>query len=185
MPNASKLMKKLLVLTGFIAVGKSTLLSHLKLFGIPCLSKDTIKEQLVAERGFKTGEDNKRLSQEAVVMMFKQLPDLFESDVLVAIEANFTHQELLNLKSLSQQIGCENHIILLTCQSSLAFKRYQERYPHLHKAHRGSGMIDELTFKEEMINYESMIKSDYHSTIDTTNSVDFNIELVKKIVGYK
>ena len=56
-------MKRIIVITGDLASGKSTLADSLsKVLSIPCFKKDTIKEKYCDIYGYKTREENRALS---------------------------------------------------------------------------------------------------------------------------
>ena len=88
-------MSRLILITGDLASGKSSLADSLSLrLNTPCFKKDLIKERLVDKYGFKTREENRELSIKAVEFMFDALNKFALNKEDIILEANFRKDEL-------------------------------------------------------------------------------------------
>ncbi len=177
-------MKRLLVITGFIAVGKSTFLKSLnEKVPMVSLQKDTIKEQLAEQVGFTNRAENRALSKAAVRQMITSLPQLFLDHDLIAIEANFTKNERSLISEFAEHAAIKLCTVWVTCDPKIAYQRYQKRYNHLHPAHRAAPMIDEAQFITSFSDYERAMKDDYQLKINTSSSATFNDSAVLRFVS--
>lgn len=104
-------MKKLLLIRGDIAAGKSTFADILsKRYNINYFSKDSIKEILGDTIGFANREENRKLSQAAIEMMFFLFSEFAKFDKDLILESNFHTTELEKLC----QIAAANEYEILT-----------------------------------------------------------------------
>ena len=88
-------MKKLIIITGDLATGKSHLARLLsKRYGIKMYCKDTVKERLCEKYDYSEREQNKKLSRLAVSLMTYGLFRLRKSGEDLIMEANFRTDEL-------------------------------------------------------------------------------------------
>ena len=88
-------MKRLLLITGDLATGKTTFSNLLSArYGAAVFQKDRIKETLGDEIGFRDRAENKRLSVATVVLMRQIFSALTVCGVPVILEANFRANEL-------------------------------------------------------------------------------------------
>ena len=94
-------MQRLIVITGDLAAGKSTLAMALSTrYQIPFITKDALKEIACDIIGYSSREENRELSIVAtgdMIYFFKQCA-LANQDLI--LEANFRTEELNELKSL-------------------------------------------------------------------------------------
>lgn len=121
-------MKKLLLLTGDIAAGKSTFSKILsERYHIAAFQKDTIKEILGDYIGFHNREENKTLSNTTIEIMchiFSQIA-LTGNDVI--LEANFHESELKKLHAIA---ACNQYAVLtlvLQGDAEVLYQRYLHR----------------------------------------------------------
>lgn len=161
-------MKKLIIIAGDLAAGKSTLADHLSCeLGILAIKKDEVKESLCDVFGFKDREENKKLSVAAVKDMFntyKQIA-LYGGDLI--LEANFHADEMKELARLSKEYGYNVTLLYLTSPYKVLFERFKARIPTRHKAHLSMGLdqdfgkfcayidtlrYDEYVFEKNVIN---------------------------------
>ena len=121
-------MKKLLLITGDLATGKSTfagLLSHR--YGTIVFCKDNIKEILGDTIGFANREENLRLSRATMEIMthiFSQIAPLGKDLIL---EANFRSGELKRLHNIATENGYEVLTLVLRGKVETLYKRFMHR----------------------------------------------------------
>ncbi|MCM1254260.1 MAG: AAA family ATPase [Clostridium sp.] len=121
-------MKKLLLLTGDIAAGKSTFSKILsERYHIVAFQKDTIKEILGDYIGFHNREENKILSNTTIEIMCHIFSQTAMTGHDVILEANFHESELKKLHT----IAAENQYAVLTLvlrgDAEVLYQRYLHR----------------------------------------------------------
>ena len=130
-------MRKLIIITGDLAAGKSTLAASLsEELNIPYIIKDTLKEIACDEIGYSSREENRALSVVAVQDMlyfFKQSASV-GADLIV--EANFREEELNNFKIIAEQYSYQVLLFVLTGDDRLLYQRFLDRLPNRHIAHK-------------------------------------------------
>ena len=112
-------MKKLILILGDLAAGKSTTADILSTkYEITAIKKDTIKEILGDTIGFANREENLRLSRATFEIMLH----IFDRASLVGedliLESNFREAELERLTSLAEARGYSVLSLLLTAADS-------------------------------------------------------------------
>lgn len=129
-------MRNLIIITGDLASGKSTLAASLSNeLGILCLTKDRLKEIACDAIGFSTREENRQLSVTAVNSMLYAFEQVAKVGLDVILEANFREEELLQLKSLTQDYLYNVALIMLTGDDHLLYQRFLDRLSNRHRAH--------------------------------------------------
>lgn len=97
-------MKKLLLLTGGLAAGKSTFSRILSTrYGTAAFQKDTVKELLCDHIGFRNREENKAISNAAVDAMCHIFSRISLTGASLILEANFHEDELEKLHSIARE----------------------------------------------------------------------------------
>ena len=128
--------RKLIIITGDLASGKSTLADALsKHLNVPAFKKDVIKEQYCDMYGFITREDNRKLSVMAVDFMIQSFFSFASMQQNIILEANFRENELRQIKEMAIQFDYEVILIVLRGEIDVLYKRFLERLPTRHKAH--------------------------------------------------
>ena len=121
-------MKKLLLVTGDLAAGKSTFSERLSSrYHIPVYHKDSIKEVLGDTIGFSSREDNLRLSSAAMQLMqflFREQTKL-QADLI--LEANFRQHELDALCTLAASAGYAVLTLVFRGDDRILHQRYLHR----------------------------------------------------------
>lgn len=129
-------MKKLILIAGDLAAGKSTLADNLSSkLGIMCLKKDNVKESLCDVFGYKNRDENLKLSKAAMDQMFlvfKQAA-LVNSDLI--LESNFHSEELTEIYNICRKNDYKVCLLLLTGDKQVLYERFMSRVPNRHKAH--------------------------------------------------
>ena len=137
-------MKKLILILGDLAAGKSTTADILsKKYGITAIKKDSIKEILGDTIGFSNREENLRLSRATFEIMLH----LFDRASLVGedliLESNFREAELDALTYLAKARGYSILSLLLTADTEVLYHRYLERAENgRHPVHLTTGFED-------------------------------------------
>ena len=123
-----EIMKKLLLITGDLATGKSTFADILsKRYDTNVFYKDTIKEVLGDTIGFSNREENLKLSKATMELMIFMFKEFCKIDKNLILEANFRKVDLERL----HEIACENGYDVLTLvirgDVEILHKRYLNR----------------------------------------------------------
>ena len=99
-------MKKLLLIMGDLATGKSTFANILsKRYDTNVFFKDSIKEVLGDTIGFSNREENKKLSNATMELMFFLFSEFGKLNKNLILESNFHTEELEMLKKLGLGLG--------------------------------------------------------------------------------
>lgn len=99
-------MKKLLLITGDLATGKSTFSNVLaKRYQITVFQKDSIKEVLGDYIGFANREENLKLSRTTMGLMFYIFEQFTKQGKALILEANFHEEELKRLHEIAGENG--------------------------------------------------------------------------------
>jgi predicted kinase len=128
-------MKKLLLIMGDLATGKSTfakLLSdryHTVLF-----CKDPIKETLGNTFGFSNREENLRLSYATAELFYLILGEFAKQNVDLILESNFRIGELETIQKIAMDYGYKTLTLVLHGDIEVLHKRYLNRMHNENRA---------------------------------------------------
>ena len=121
-------MKKLLLVTGDIAAGKSTFSSILaQRYGAAVFQKDTIKEILGDYIGFRSREENKVLSNTTIEIMCHIFSRMAATGSDAILEANFHGDELEKLHSIARESQYDVFTLVLRGNTDVLYDRYMHR----------------------------------------------------------
>ncbi len=121
-------MQKLILITGDLAAGKSTLAEHIsKRYRIPTFTKDRIKELLCDRFGFSNREENLNLSYLSFDLLYHIFECFANTGSSLVLESNFRQSELDRLKTAAEQTGYEIVTIFLTGDLHILHQRYLNR----------------------------------------------------------
>ena len=130
-------MASLIIITGDLAAGKSTLAASLsEQLNIAYLTKDSLKEIACDAIGYSSREENRQLSVAAVdsmIYFFNQSALVNQSLIL---EANFRSEEIAEIKSIADQYSYDVVMLCLTGDINLLYQRFLDRLVNRHIAHR-------------------------------------------------
>ena len=179
-------MSKLILITGDLASGKSTLADSLSAyFVIPAFKKDTIKEQYCDMYGFITREDNRNLSVMAVDFMLNAFFSFASQSQNIILEANFRENELKQIEQLCIQFNYDVTLIVLRGDIDVLYKRFLERLPTRHKAHTSLHLDESIDrFREyiEMLRSQETVFIPH--IIDTSNKTPEEVfDIAIKLLG--
>lgn len=124
-------MRKLLLITGDLATGKSTFSNILsRKYHVNVFFKDSIKEVLGDTIGFSDRKDNLKLSRASMGLLYFIFSEFAKLGKDLILESNFHGEELEKL----HEIARENHYKVLTISLygnvELLHKRYLNRIIH-------------------------------------------------------
>ena len=121
-------MNKLLLITGDLATGKTTLSRILSArCGAVVFQKDTIKEILGDTISFHDRAENRVLSVATVAVMIHIFDQLAASGLPLILEANFRGDELQELHTIASSKGCEVLTLVLRGDMDVLYARYLHR----------------------------------------------------------
>ena len=183
-------MQRLIIITGDLAAGKSTLATSLsEILKIPYLTKDSLKEIACDVIGYQSREENRLLS----VVATKDMLYFFKQSALVGndliLEANFRHQELLEIKIVAEQYGYQTLLIVLTGDIPLLYQRFLDRLANRHIAHRSLNLeasIDKFADYIYAIRDEDLVFSPNYidmSDLDEDEVTDLALEMINNQLG--
>ncbi len=153
-------MKKLLLITGDLATGKSTFARLLsERYGILALYKDTVKEVLGDSIGFADRAENLRLSRAAVELMSFIFSENAALGCSMILEANFRSRELEKLHAIAAEKGYEVLTLVLRGDYGILHARYLHRISHenRHPVHVSTG----LDLFEDFEEYMGKLRAEY------------------------
>jgi dephospho-CoA kinase len=130
-------------ISGAPATGKTRLARNLSLeLSVPCFNKDAVKEILVDRLGYKTREENLRLSESAFDMLLYTAFEMTSKNAPFILESNFRTNEAALLKELMQTTVYSVVSVFLKCDEKVLFNRFMEREAsgERHYAHRSLGV---------------------------------------------
>ena len=150
-------MKKVVLITGDLAAGKSTLADNLsKTLNFTCIKKDCVKEIICDSVGFSTREENKRISVAAVNSMIHFLEQTLKVGGEIILEANFRLQEINRIQDIVKQYNGSLFIIYLTGEPKVLYERFLARVPNRHRAHLSMGLDKDY---EKFVDYINELRN--------------------------
>ena len=164
-------MANLIVISGDLAAGKSTLAASLSAeLNIVYLTKDSLKEIACDAIGYCTREENRQLSITATDSMIYFFHQCALVDKSLILEANFRQEELLKIKEIVDEYHYQVQLIILTGDINLLYQRFLDRLVDRHIAHRSLNLdysIERFASYINEIRNQDLIYPAY--TIDMTD----------------
>lgn len=121
-------MKKLLLISGDLATGKSRFAGILsQRYGITVMYKDKIKEILGDTVGFKDREENLKLSYATMELMTYGFSELAMLGGDLILEANFKGYELSKLHEIAKNAGYRVLTLVLRADMEIIYQRFVNR----------------------------------------------------------
>ena len=152
-------MRKLLLITGDIAAGKSTFSEILsKRYHIATFQKDVIKEILGDSIGFHNREENKKLSDATIEIMCHIFSKIVVTGNSLILEANFHEAELKTLHSIAEENQYDVLTIVLRGDTDVLYLRYIHRMneENRHPVH----LTTTLDIKEDFVRTAEWIRNE-------------------------
>ena len=154
-------MHNLILITGDLASGKSTLAQSLSEdLSVPFLTKDSLKEIACDAMDYSSREENRRLSIAAVNSMIYAFEQFAKVGQDIILEANFRSDEMMKIKQLCEEYSYNAVLIALTGDINLLYQRFLDRLPTRHRAHRSLSLdysLDRFASYIEEIRNEDML----------------------------
>jgi predicted kinase len=139
-------MKKLIIVNGLPASGKSTLAARLsKELGLPMFSKDQFKELIADTIGYTDHESTQTFGKASFAILFSVARKCLENGVSVIIEGNFSlGDETKEFLKYIKEADIETQEVLCYATPELLMRRFKERaqHPSRHAVHNTIGEID-------------------------------------------
>lgn len=157
----------LILVTGIPAAGKSTMAAVLsERLKLPVISKDTMKELLFDNVGFRSREEKVNLGIASMEIMYYVAGQLMKTGQSILLENNFEYSSLDGLKKLLEQYPCPVLTITLTGDYKAIYQRFLEREssPDRHRGHVVNDCYpekweaDQKERKTTSISYESYVR---------------------------
>lgn len=142
-------MKKLILVSGDLAAGKSTY-SHVlgEKFSLPVFNKDSVKEILGDDIGFADRTENRRLSVAAVDLMIHIFTALAKVGSNAVLEANFRTGEITRIAEIAEQYGYEQLFLYFQADVDVIYERFMARkQAGRHPVHLSAGLEDKEKFR--------------------------------------
>lgn len=147
-------MRKLLLIMGDLATGKSTFARILsKRYDTCVFYKDSFKETLGDTIGFSNREENLRLSVASAALMRMVFREFAELNKDLILESNFRREELDKLHEIAGEYGYEVLTVSLRADIELLHKRFLHRLYHenRHAVHASGGFEAFDAFKAYLL----------------------------------
>ncbi|HHT66963.1 MAG TPA: ATP-binding protein [Erysipelotrichaceae bacterium] len=173
-------MQRLIIITGDLAAGKSTLAASIsEELNIPFITKDSLKEIACDIFGYHTRQENRLLSVSAVNSMIYFFSQIAKVGQDLIIEANFRSEELIQFKAIAEQHYYRVVLIELTGDVNLLYQRFMDRLNTRHIAHH---TLDSDMTLENFANYIDKIRNE--NLIFAPHEIDMS-DLDEEEVVYK
>lgn len=162
-------MKTLYLISGDLAAGKSTLAENLSNeLKVPCLIKDDMKALCCDIIGFKNREENKQNSIASVALMIYTFNQLAKQGQDIILEANFREDELAKIQEIVDKYDYSVKKIMLYGDTKELYKRFLERLPYRHEAHKTMHLEESFEkYENVLLEFRKYCKDDFIK-IDST-----------------
>ena len=178
-------MKRLLLITGYLATGKSTFSEILsKRYDTILFNKDSIKEVLGDSIGFSNREENLKLSAATTRLMTFIFAEFAKLDKNLILESNFHKSELEQIYEIAAAHQYQVLVLALYGEIPVLHKRYLNRMHHenRHPVHLSAPLDQYEDFKMYI---EKARNERIEGNIISVNANDFSYqndeELLSKI----
>lgn len=176
-------MKKLLLITGDLATGKSTFAQILsRRYNANAFYKDAIKEVLGDTIGFSNREENLKLSKATMELLFYIFNMFGKLSKNLILEANFHEPDLDRLHQIASDHEYEVLILVLSGNVEILHKRYLNRIYHenRHPVHLSTTFdrFDDFKFYINRARKEEICGNTIHINAD-----DFSYQTDEKLLA--
>ena len=176
-------MKKLLLIMGDLATGKSTFANILSMrYDTNVFFKDSIKEVLGDTIGFSNREENKKLSSATMELMFFIFSEFGKLNKNLILESNFHTEELERLHKIAFENNYEVLTLVLRGNVEILHKRYLNRMQNenRHPVHLSTtiDVFDDFRCCTEYLRREKILGNAIYIDAD-----DFSYQTDKEILA--
>ena len=174
-------MKKLILVNGDVAAGKSHLAVIIKeRFNLPLFTKDEYKEALAETHPYRNYEESHLLSLMAMDQLFESFEKCAKEGKDVVLEANFRGEHLDRLEKINKQYSYQILNIDLTGSVEVLHQRYVNRILHenRHPVHVVNDLRDFEKFKEYTLSRRNERKI---GKVIIVNADDFSYQTDEKL----
>lgn len=177
-------MKNIVLITGDLAAGKSTLADNLsQALNFTCIKKDCVKEIICDSVGFSTREENRRISVATVNSMTHFLEQTLKIGGDLILEANFRLSEISKIQELINRYNANLNTIYLFGDEKVLFDRFVKRAPTRNRAHMSQGLDKDYN---KYVSYIKELRNEIEDIdayrIDVTSISE--VELLNKVVSF-
>ena len=183
-------MNNLILITGDLASGKSTLAASLsESLNITYLTKDSLKEIACDAIGYTSREENRKLSISAVNSMIYVFEQSAKVGQDIILEANFRSDELAKIKEMCNEYSYNVVLIALTGDINLLYQRFLDRLPTRHRAHTSLNLDYSLerfaSYIEQIRNQDMLFPVNYidMSELDEDDVTDKALDIISNQLG--
>lgn len=148
-------MKKLIILTGDLATGKTSFSRKLAdRYGTQCFNKDYIKEKLADTIGFANREENLKLSKASIAIMTHIFEEGAKGKGDLILEANFHKDEISTLYEIAEKNNVQVLTLLFEADLKVLYDRFKYRIEHenRHPVHQSAGLKTYEAFEKYILN---------------------------------
>ena len=169
-------MKRLIIISGDLAAGKSTLANNLSnSLNIPCFIKDNVKELACDIIGFQNRDENKLISKASVAMMIYSFSQLAKTGYDAILEANFRENELKDILDIANNYSYKTAKIMLYGDLEILYHRFLERLPYRNPAHKSLHLDNSFSDYEKVnLDFRNYCTKDFIK-IDSTKLNELEI----------
>ncbi len=178
------IVKKIIVIRGYLASGKSTFATRLsETFNLPCFIKDTFKIALCKNIELHSRAEKSAFSAVTFDAMMFTAEQLMKCGVSLIIEGNFMPtgikkiDEAGEIRSLVKKYRYDALVLDFSGDISVLYKRFTERESSSERGNVNTvGTISQEVFNTWCHNMDGFVMGDNVIHIDTTdfNQVDFD-----------
>ena len=131
-----------ILVSGLPASGKSTAAKFIsEKLGIPCFSKDSIKECLFDTIGFSSRAEKVKLNMGATASLYYVAEQMMKNSMPFMLENNFEYETSQGIIDLIEKYHCKAISVVLTGDYKKIYQRFCERQ-HCPDRHRGHVVND-------------------------------------------
>lgn len=179
-------MKNLIIISGDLAAGKSTLAFSLgKKLSYIVITKDSLKEIACDVFSYSNREENQKLSKVSMDNMVYFLNRVAIANQDVILEANFRNEDMQRISKIAEEYNYNVVLLFLYGDYKILYDRFLLRSLNRHKAHLSMGLQNDFN---KYIEYIDMLRSQdliYKINKIDTSKLDENQTLEESLKIFK
>jgi predicted kinase len=163
-------MRKLILIAGYLAAGKSTLARNLSdHLRVPCYSKDRLNEIYGTFMAAPSAEERPKLSIASFQILLYAASEALRSGKSVILESNFKPQESAVVQNLAKEYASDVLTLMLTGDMPTLHARFVERQKNRSPIHQTHGLEDYNTFVAVNAQFTAFRAGGEVIAVDTTD----------------